>query len=74
MGIDRHVPRCTTQTLALAIRNVLLRFRIPVLLCHSEIDHVNDIGGFSPWTSNQEIVGFDIPVDEILVVYRLNAR
>lgn len=44
MCVDAHVSRCATQTLALSVRYVLLRFRISILLGHTEIDDMNDCG------------------------------
>jgi hypothetical protein len=32
------------------------------------------IGAFRPWTANQKVVRFDVTVDEIFLVYRLNSR
>ena len=40
MCIYTHVPRSATQTLLLSIRNMLFRLWIPILLRHSEIDHI----------------------------------
>lgn len=42
---------------------MLLCLRVPVLLGHSEIDDMDDIGGFRPWSANEEIIGLDVSVD-----------
>jgi hypothetical protein len=52
---------------------VLLGLGVTVLLGHTEINHVNDIGGLGSGASNKEVVRFDISVDEVLLVDRLNA-
>jgi hypothetical protein len=52
---------------------VLLRLRVAVLLGHTEVDDVNHISGFSAWPSDEEVVGFDVSVDEVLFVDRLDA-
>ena len=53
---------------------MLLRLRIPILFRHSEIDDVNDVGGFRRRSSDEEIVRFDIAVDEVLLVDDLDPR
>jgi len=53
---------------------VLLGLRVAVLLGHAEIDHVNDVGGFGSGTSDQEVIGLDIAVDEILLMNSLHSR
>jgi hypothetical protein len=52
---------------------MLLCFWIPVLFGHSEIDDMNDIGGFSTGTTDKEIVGFDISVNQVTVMNRLDS-
>jgi hypothetical protein len=39
----------------------------------SEREQQRTIRILRPWPSNKKIVGFDIAIDEILVVYRLDA-
>jgi len=68
MGVDRHVSCCSTQTLSLSVRDMLLCLGVSVLFGHSEIDHMNDIGGFSTGTANKEVVGLDISVNQVTVV------
>lgn len=53
---------------------MLFRFGIAVLLGHAEIDDMNDIGCFGVWSADQEIVGFDISVDQVLLVNCLDTR
>lgn len=73
MCIDAHVTSCARQTLALPIRYVLFGLRVAVLLRHSEINNVNDIRSLGIWSANKEIVGFDVAVDEVLLVDGLDA-
>jgi hypothetical protein len=74
MCVDTHVTSSTGQRFPLTVRDVLLGLGITVLLGHTEINHVNDIGGFGPGPANKEVVRLDISVDEVLLVNRLNAR
>jgi hypothetical protein len=53
---------------------VLLSFGITVILRHSKVNDVYHIGRFGPWSADEEIVWFDISVDQILLVNRLNPR
>ena len=46
---------------------------ISVLFRHAKINHMDDIGRFRVWSANEEIVGFDISVYEVLFVYGLDA-
>lgn len=39
------------------------RLGVSVLLCHTKINYVNEIGVLGIRSSNQEVVGFDITVD-----------
>jgi hypothetical protein len=74
MCVDTHVTSSTGQRFPLTVRDVLLGLGITVLLGHTEINHVNDIGGLGPWPANKEVVRLDISVDEVLLVNSLNAR
>lgn len=73
MHIDTHVSSSPTQTLALAIRDVLLRSRIPVLLGHAEIDRMDQVGRFGPWSTDEEIVWLDVSVNQVLLMNRLDS-
>ena len=72
MGVDTHVTSSSGQRLSLSIRNVLLRLRVSVLLGHTEIDDVDYIGSFGARAPDEEVVGLDVTVDEVLFVYCLN--
>lgn len=52
---------------------MLLCFRVSVLFGHSEINDMNDIGGFSTGTTNEEVVGFDVSVDQVTVMDGLDS-
>lgn len=52
---------------------MLFRFRITVLLSHTKVNNVDDIGCFRIWSTDQEVVRFDISVDQVLLVDGLNA-
>jgi hypothetical protein len=45
-----------------------IRLGIPVLLGHSEIDDMDDILPLGGGTSDQEVVGLDITVNQVLLV------
>lgn len=74
MGVDAHVPGSSRERLAFPVGDVLLRLGITVLLSHAEIDDVNHVRSLCPGSSNQEIVGLDISVNQVLLVDRLDTR
>jgi len=53
---------------------VLFRLRVTVLFGHAKVNHVNNIGRLCSWSSDEEVVWFDVTVDEILLVDGLYAR
>ncbi len=74
MGVDAHVPGGSRERLAFPVGDVLLRLGVTVLLRHTKIDNVDDVGSLGARSSDQEIVGLDISVDEVLLVDGLHAR
>jgi hypothetical protein len=90
MGVDAHVPSRPAQTLSFAIGDVLSGLWVTVLLGHPEIDYAKPkiniaiakfqyrlLDGGSilcPRCADQEVIGLDIAVDEVLVVDRLHPR
>ena len=52
---------------------MLLGLWVSVLFGHSEIDDMNDIGGFGTRASDEEVVGLDVSVDQVAVVDRLHS-
>lgn len=73
MRVDAHVPRRPAQTLALPVRNVLLRLWVAILLGHAEIHDVNHVGGLCARSADQEVVGLDVAIDEVLLVDSLDS-
>jgi hypothetical protein len=73
MGVDAHVTSGTRQRLALPVGDVLLRLGVAVLLRHTKVDNVDDIGALGAWTANEKVVGLDVAVDEVLLVDGLNS-
>lgn len=56
MSIDTHVPRCTTKTLAFAVRNVLSGPRISPKLGHTKVDHVHCVRSSTTGQPDEEVV------------------
>ena len=52
---------------------MLPRLCIPVLLRHPGVDDMDKVRVLSPRPVDEEVIGLDIPVDEVLVVDRLYA-
>jgi hypothetical protein len=74
VGIDTHVSGGSRQGLSLSVGYVLLCLWVPVLLGHSEIDDMDDVGAFRARTPDQEIVWLDISVYKVLFVNGLDSR
>ena len=74
MRVDAHVARGAGQTLALAVRYVLLCLGVTVLFGHSKIDHEDGVGVLGPRTADQEIVWLDVTVDEVAIMDTLHQR
>jgi len=72
MGVDTHVTRGARQALALPVWNVLLGLGVPVLLRHTEINNVDNVGSLGAGSANQEVVRLDVAIDEVLLVNSLN--
>lgn len=73
VGVDTHVTGRTRQRLAFSVGNVLLRLGITVLLRHTKVDDVDDVGSLGARAADQEVVGLDVTVDEVLLVDGLDA-
>lgn len=73
MGVDTHVASGTGQRLALSVGDVLLGLGVAVLLSHTKVDDVDDVGALGARTTNEEVVGLDVAVNEILLVDGLDA-
>ncbi|KAH3666130.1 hypothetical protein OGAPHI_004319 [Ogataea philodendri] len=70
MRVDGHIPCGTAQRLPLSVWYMLLCDWVPVLFNHAEIHQINQVvGGGCP---NQKVVRFDIPVNEIVLMNKLD--
>jgi hypothetical protein len=74
MCVDAHITGSAGQGFAFAVRNVLLRLGIAVLLGHAEINNMDDVGCLGAGTTDKKVVGFDVTIDEVLLVDCLDAR
>lgn len=74
MRVDTHVSCSTREGLSLPIRNVLFRLGITILLCHAKINDMDNVGTLGAWSADEEVVGFDVSVDEVLFVDGLYPR
>lgn len=74
MGVDTHVAGCSGQRLSLTIGDMLLGFRITILLSHTKVNDVDHIGGLRAGATDEEVVGLDVTIDEILLMDCLDAR
>lgn len=74
MGVDAHVTSSTRQALPLAVGDVLLGLGVAPKLRHTKVNHMNNISGAGAWEADKEVVGFNVTVDEVLFVDRLDAR
>jgi len=71
MCVNTGITRGTCQTLALPVWDVLLCFGVAILFRETEVDDVHLVGPLTE--ADQEIVGLDIAVDEILGMHILHA-
>jgi hypothetical protein len=74
MGVDTHVTGSSRQTLAFPVGDVLLRLGVSVLLGHAEIDNMDNVGSLRSWPTDQEVVGLDVAIDQVLLVNGLYSR
>lgn len=68
MGVDAHVTSSSRKGFSLAVGNVLFRLGITVLLGHAKVDDVDDAGGLGAGSADEEVVGLDVAVDQVLLV------
>jgi hypothetical protein len=74
MRVDAHVSSGTRQGLAFPIGNVLLGLGVTVLLGHAKVDNVDDVGALGARATDEEVIGLDVTIDEVLLVDGLDAR
>mmetsp|Transcript_39474 Transcript_39474/g.118192 ORF Transcript_39474/g.118192 Transcript_39474/m.118192 type:complete len:278 (+) Transcript_39474:153-986(+) len=67
VGIDAGIPGGACQVLVLAVRYVLLRLGVSILLCKTKVDDVHLVCLLSE--ANQEVVRLDITMNEVLCVH-----
>ena len=72
MGVDACITSCPGQILVLAVWNVKVGFGVTVFLCQTKVDDVDLVPSLAD--AHQEVVGFDVTVDEGLGVNVLDAR
>jgi hypothetical protein len=72
MSVDRSVTSSSSQVLVLAVRDVKVSLGITVLLCETEIDNVDLVSTFTD--THEEVVGFDISVNEVSRVNVFDSR
>ena len=70
MRVYARVPGCSRQILAVAVGDVLPSLRVSEALGEAEVNHVDVMLLFPD--SNEEIVRFDVPVQEVARVHELN--
>lgn len=68
MGVDTHVSSSSREGFSLAVGDMLLGLGVTVLLGHAEIDDVNDTRGLSTRSADEEVVGLDVSVNEVLLM------
>ena len=62
MGVDGGITGGTGQVLVLTVWDVEMRLGVTVLLCQTEINHVNLVATLTD--AHEEVVGLDVTVDE----------
>mmetsp|Transcript_51496 Transcript_51496/g.137429 ORF Transcript_51496/g.137429 Transcript_51496/m.137429 type:complete len:249 (-) Transcript_51496:48-794(-) len=71
MRVDTGISSCASQILAFPVRNVLLCLWVPVLFGKTKIDYVHLVRLLAE--TDQEVVGLDVAVNEILCMHVLHA-
>lgn len=72
VSIDTHVTSSSRQRLPLTVWNVLLSLGIAVLLGHTEINDMDHVGRLTARTPDEEVVWFDVSVDQVLLMDSLD--
>ena len=73
MRVDRRIPRRPCQLLVVPVRDVLAGLRLPVTLRETEVYDVDDVLRFFLSEAHQEVVGFDVSVEEVVRVQEFDA-
>lgn len=53
---------------------MLFGLGIAILLCHTEVDNVDDVGALGAGSADEEVIGLDVAVDQVLLVDGLHPR
>lgn len=62
--VDAHVSCGPCQALVLAVRDVFFGLRVDVLFGQAKINDVDGVLPLAPWPPHQEVLWFDVSVDE----------
>lgn len=73
MCIDAHIPSGSGQTLVFPVRDVFLGLRIDVFLCQAKVYDVNGVLPFGARSSHQEVLRFNVSIDQTSRVDELHA-
>jgi len=73
VGIDTHVTSCSAEGFSLSVWYMLLGLGVTILLSHTKVDDMNQIGMWRAGFANQKVVGLDITVNEVLLMNRLHS-
>lgn len=68
VSVDTHISGGSREGFPLAVRNMLLRLRVTILLGHAEVDNMDYARGLGAGTADQKVVGLDIAINQILLV------
>ena len=74
MSVYAHVASSSCQTFVLPIGDVFVCVRINVLLGKTKVYNVDDVAPFVRLTTDEEVLWFDVSVDELLGVDILHSR
>jgi hypothetical protein len=66
--VDAHVSGRTGETFVLPVWNVFVSVRVNVFFGEAEVDNVDDFVLFRRSAAYQEILGFDVSIDQMLGV------
>ena len=72
VGVDRGVPSCAGEILVLAVRDVEVSLGVTKFLSQTEIYNIDLVATFAD--AHEEVVWFDVAVDEVAGVNVLDTR
>jgi len=71
VGVDGGLAGCAREVLVLLLGDVLLRLGVALAFGESEVHDLDDVLVFGQ--ADQEVVGFDVAVDEVVRMHLLEA-